>query len=724
MTDWRAAVAEAVQYAHVHGIVHRDLKPSNILVKEDGSPRLLDFGIAKQMDPAGRPVNRTRTDFRPMTPAYAAPEQLRGEPVGARADVYSLGVMLYELLTGRLPFELSHSTPSEAAAIVTAGDPVRPSMLAPRNAAPGNAAPGNAAPRSGGAPRNAAPRSAAPRSTGGPWWADLDVLCLTAMHQDPSRRYQSVEALIRDIGRCLNREPLEARPDSLGYAAASIVRRNTGKVSAAIAMLALVSAAVGVTLKVSRRAASAPPRSRSVAVLPLRNAGTDHSLDFLSFALADEIATTLGYARSLSVRPFETTRQYAAAGQDPLQAARDLHVTDVVTGHFLRAGEQLQIILEATEAGTARMLWRDVLDVPAQNMVAMQAQIAAKTRRGLAPVLGVSEFVTDNLPKPRNEEAYDLFLRGKALQDDTEQNKRGIAMLERSVALDPGYAPAWELLARRYGTDGWYGNGGAAMEERWYVATEKAATLDPDNVVFRAGELYIAATAGRQFGKSFLTRGEAYRGIEDLVRRRPDSARLHFVVSWILRDAGLLEESARECDTAILLDAQDAGARSCAVAFMFLGDYRRALEYLHLDPDSEFEKAISMDILIRQRKEKEALEGRPRKAPEWAGYAMLMAFLEHRPAREIASLALAVKPSPDPEMNYFSAAHLAYCGQTGAAIEMLKRAVAGGYCSYPAIDSDPLLASLRATPEFKGIRAAALECQNTFLSQRGQGSRR
>jgi tetratricopeptide (TPR) repeat protein len=401
-----------------------------------------------------------------------------------------------------------------------------------------------------------------------------------------------------------------------------------------------------------------------------------------------------------------------------------LHVTDVVTGHFLGAGEQLQIVLEAMEVGTARMLWRDVLDVPAQNMVAMQAQIAARTRRGLAPVLGVSEFVTDHLPKPRNEEAYDLFLRGKAAPADTEQNKRAIEMLERSVALDPGYAPAWEMLATRYATDGWYGNGGQAMLERWYPAAEKAAALDPDNVVFRAGELYIAATAGREFGKSFLTRGEAYRGIEDLVRRRPDSARLHFVVSWILRDAGLLEESARECDTAILLDAQDAGARSCAVAFMFLGDYRRALEYLHLDPGSEFEKAISMDILIRQGKEKEALAGLPRTAPEWAGYEMLMAFLKHRPAREIASLALAVKPSPDAEMNYFSAAHLAYSGQTGAAIEMLKRAVAGGYCAYPAIDSDPLLASLRSTPEFKEIRAAARECQNTFLSQRGQEPRR
>jgi len=439
-------------------------------------------------------------------------------------------------------------------------------------------------------------------------------------------------------------------------------------------------------------------------------------------ALGDEIATTLGYVRSLSVRPFEDTRQYAGAGQDPLQAGRALHATHVVTGHFLRAGEQLQIVLEATEVATARLLWQDVLDVPAQNMVAMQAQIAAKTRRGLAPVLGVSEFATGNPPKPRNEEAYDLYLRDKALPDGLEQNKRGTEMLERSVALDPGYAPAWEKLAARYVADVWYRNGSPVLMQRWYAAAEKAAALDPDNVIFRANEFYTAATAGPQPGKNLMTRGEAYRGIEALVRRRPDSARLHFLVSWILRDTGVLEESARECDTSILLDAQDAGARSCAVTFMFLGNYRRALEYLHLDPGSEFEKAISMDVLIRQRKEAEALAGLPRTPPQWAGYEMLMAFLEHRPAREIAALALAVKPSPDPEMNYFSAAHLAYCGQTGAALEMLKQAVAGGYCSYPAMDSDPLLASLRARTEFKEIRAAAMECRNTFLSQRGPGS--
>ena len=241
------AVAEAVQYAHERGVIHRDLKPSNILVKEDGSVRLLDFGIAKQLDRTGRPVNQTRTALRPMTPAYASPEQLRGEPVGILTDVYSLGVVLYELLTGKLPFDISHKTAAEAEAIITAGEPAKPSATSLWTGARAS-------------------------------WANLDALCLTAMHKDPGRRYSSSAALIRDIDHYLNHEPLEARPDTLASSLASFARRNFKAVSAAIAVLAvftLVAAAVALTLTFSRKTPPTPSPSRTVAVLPFRNAGAD-----------------------------------------------------------------------------------------------------------------------------------------------------------------------------------------------------------------------------------------------------------------------------------------------------------------------------------------------------------------------------------------------------------------------------------------------------------------
>jgi len=214
-------VCEAVQYAHQHALIHRDLKPSNILVKRDGSVRLLDFGIAKQIEELDVPVNQTRTALRLMTPAYAAPEQIRGERTGVQTDVYALGVILYELLAGRLPFDLSHMTDAEAAVAITMQEPAKPSIAAQDTA------------------ENTNEQTHLPAATKAAW-SDLDVLCLTAMHKDPARRYQSVEAFIRDVDHYLKGEPLEAQPDSLRYTLGKFANRHWQAVSAAVAVLAIV----------------------------------------------------------------------------------------------------------------------------------------------------------------------------------------------------------------------------------------------------------------------------------------------------------------------------------------------------------------------------------------------------------------------------------------------------------------------------------------------------
>jgi serine/threonine protein kinase/Tfp pilus assembly protein PilF len=214
------SVCEAVQYSHGLAIVHRDLKPSNILVKPNGEIRLLDFGIAKQLENLEQPVDQTRSDLRLMTPAYAAPEQVRGERVGTFTDVYALGVILYELLAGRLPFELSTRTPGEAERMILEQEPEKPSA-ARKRAATGN-------------------RAATVRERGASW-ADLDVLCLTAIHKDVQRRYRSVEAMIRDVDHYLEAEPLEARPDTWRYRFGKFVRRNRRPVIVAALAVAAVT---------------------------------------------------------------------------------------------------------------------------------------------------------------------------------------------------------------------------------------------------------------------------------------------------------------------------------------------------------------------------------------------------------------------------------------------------------------------------------------------------
>jgi serine/threonine-protein kinase len=218
-------VCEAVQHAHRHAVIHRDLKPSNILVRPDGTPKLLDFGIAKQLESLDATADQTRTGLRLMTPAYAAPEQIRGGPVGVHTDVYALGVILYELLAGRLPFDVSSLAPLEAETAMLEQEPERPSLAVRRTPMP-----------YGGGSRHAAGERVS--------WPDLDVLVLTAMHKDPQRRYRTVEALVRDIDHYLKGEPLEARPDSLGYRVEKFVRRNARAVAVTAVTSALVLALV------------------------------------------------------------------------------------------------------------------------------------------------------------------------------------------------------------------------------------------------------------------------------------------------------------------------------------------------------------------------------------------------------------------------------------------------------------------------------------------------
>jgi eukaryotic-like serine/threonine-protein kinase len=200
-------VCIAVGYAHGRAIVHRDLKPSNILVTREGSVKLLDFGIARQLDSVDVPGDPTRTGLRLLTPSYAAPEQVRGEPLGVFTDIYALGVILYELLADRLPFDLAGLSAAQAERRILEEAPPAPSEVA-RGVTAGRGA-----------------------------WSDLDVLCLTAMHRDPGRRYGTVDALVRDLDRFLAGAPLEARPDSLAYRAGKFIRRRRGPVTAAALLL-------------------------------------------------------------------------------------------------------------------------------------------------------------------------------------------------------------------------------------------------------------------------------------------------------------------------------------------------------------------------------------------------------------------------------------------------------------------------------------------------------
>ena len=221
-------VCAAVAYAHRNLIVHRDLKPGNILVTKDGEPKLLDFGLAKLLDEhLSNDAKQTQTAFRALTPAYASPEQLKNEPLTTASDIYSLGIIFYELLTGERPFHFEGKNLQEIIQTVTQSEPIAPSAIQHSKFKIQNSK--NRKSEIGNRKLN----------------ADLDNIALTAVRKEPARRYQSVEAFADDIERYLKGLPVAARPNTLNYRFSKFVKRHKiGAMAAGLILLSLIGGTV------------------------------------------------------------------------------------------------------------------------------------------------------------------------------------------------------------------------------------------------------------------------------------------------------------------------------------------------------------------------------------------------------------------------------------------------------------------------------------------------
>lgn len=681
------AVCEAVGHAHARNVVHRDLKPSNILVTRDGQVRLLDFGIAKRLDAALADDGGDRTTIALMTPAYAAPEQRNGGAVSTRTDVYALGVILHELLTDRRP-----TAPETRDGRPLTRQPQRPSAVARAREL--------ARPRGGSSDRT---------------WRGLDTICLTAAHEDPALRYPSVEALIADIdlvmaGRRLGSGALRAR--WVRYA-----RRHALRVMGGAALLTAGALAAWRWTPAMR--ASTGEARPVLAVLPLRNTTNDSATNYLRLAIAEEVANRLGEQRGVVVRDFSRT---SGLTDDTLGAGavgRRLGVTHVVTGDFMPADGEVLVRLQLVDAARDSVVWSDALRADHGSTIDLQSQLATIAHGSIPQVLGVSASRPDiSATRPRNERAYQLYLRSAAARyDPGPGNAEGIAMLEEAVTLDSTFAPAWILLSRRYYVASRYETGDPSLTDRMLEASRRAVALDPHY-----------ALAGARLAINLLERGEAveaYRQLQAMLRRRPDSPDVHFVLSYVLRFAGLLRESARECAMAMSIDAHNYSWRSCAVPHLLMGDNASARGFVSLDTGSEWAKAMEVHMLVRSGRVHEALAAPRPSIPLWKSYDLLLACAAGMNAGARDSLAARVKPSDDPETNYFAASHLSYCGKSREAADLLARAIEKGYCAYPVMDTDPLLAPLRAQPEFAELRAKGATCQARFVaSVTGGGSAR
>ena len=672
--DIAIQTAAGLTAAHAAGIIHRDIKPENIIVRKDGIVKIVDFGIAKLGPDPNDPTTTYKTATRPGvilgTARYMSPEQAKGLPVDACTDVYSLGAVLEEIVAPKP--RLKGAGRQEILAELLKDDVPR----------------------------------------------DLTAIISKATQKERNNRYQGARELHDALQSFKQEYEFRAKlHDSHASPLLSTPKRRNWMVAAAILLLAMIAVGGYFTWKRSRQEANALPPHR-LAILPFRNIRQDPATDFLGYSLADAIITRLGYISSIMVRPSSSVDQYRNQNVDPRKVGADLNVDTVLTGSFVKDGDDLRINTQLVDVKQMRMIWQDTIDIKYARLLSVEDHVAQQIINGLELNLTATEAGNLRLDNPTGRAAYEDYLRGVDLYALGNYSS-AIEMLKRSASEAPDYALTWAHLGRAYTTAASLVFGGRSMYTNAQAAYQKALSLNPRMLTARIYMANLFTDTGRA--------EEAVPLMRAALESNHNSAEAHWELGYAYRFGGMLQESLAECLRARQIAPSVKRNSSALNSYLYLGDYDNFLstippnanayltfyrgfaEYYKHDTRNavaNFDRAYDMDPgLLPAKIGKAIADGIAGRKDE--GLALL-----HETENKIGERGVT-----DAEGIYKVSQAYAVLGDVPSALRMLRAAVKGGFFCYPYFVNDPLISNLRSDPGFAPLLEEARRRHEAFKAK-------